>query len=84
MGAVSHRFNLKNIIIIISAQKGREWEVEKAHNAELHSLYRSPKLIWMIKSRRLRWAEHVARMADGRIAFKILLVKAIGKIFWKS
>ena len=33
----------------------------------------------MIKSRRLRWAGHVARMAEGRSAFKILTSKSIGK-----
>jgi hypothetical protein len=32
------------------------------HNEELHNLYSSPSIIRMIKSRRMRWAEHVARM----------------------
>jgi hypothetical protein len=32
------------------------------HNEELHNLYSSPKIIRMIKSRRMRWAGHVARM----------------------
>jgi hypothetical protein len=35
------------------------------HNEELHNLYSSPSVIKMIKSRRMRWARHVARM--GRI-----------------
>jgi hypothetical protein len=34
----------------------------KLHNEELHSLYSSPNIIRMIKSRRMRWAGHVARM----------------------
>jgi hypothetical protein len=34
----------------------------KLHNGELHSLYSSPSIIRMIKSRRMKWAEHVARM----------------------
>jgi hypothetical protein len=34
----------------------------KLHNEELHSLYSSPNIIIMIKSRRLRWTEHVAQM----------------------
>jgi hypothetical protein len=39
-------------------------------------LYRSPKIITrIIKSRRLRWADHVARMEEGRSAFKILTGK---------
>jgi hypothetical protein len=34
----------------------------KMHNEELHKLYSSPNIIGMISSRRMRWAEHVARM----------------------
>ena len=36
----------------------------RLHNEELHSLYRSPNIARVIKSRRLRWAEHVARMEE--------------------
>ena len=39
---------------------------------ELRGLYRSPHIVRVIKSRRLRWAGHVARMEEGRTAFKIL------------
>jgi hypothetical protein len=35
----------------------------KVHNEELHNLYSSPSVISMIKSRRMRWAGHVAQMA---------------------
>ena len=42
------------------------------HNEEVHSLYRSPNIVRVIKSRRLRWAGHVARIEEGRSAFKIL------------
>jgi hypothetical protein len=34
----------------------------KLHNEELHNIYSSPSIIRMIKSRRMRWAEHVAPM----------------------
>jgi hypothetical protein len=34
----------------------------KLHNEELHNLYSSPNIIRMLKSRRLRWAGHAARM----------------------
>jgi hypothetical protein len=34
----------------------------KLHNEELHNLYSSPSIIRMIKSRRMRWSEHVTRM----------------------
>jgi hypothetical protein len=42
------------------------------HNEELHNLYSSPSIIRMIKSRRMRWAGHVARMGAKRNAYRIL------------
>ena len=50
-----------------------EWR--RLHNEELHSLYRPPNIVRVIKSIRLRWAGHVARMEEGRSAFKILTGK---------
>ena len=50
-----------------------EWR--RLHNEELHSLYRSPNIVRVNKSRRLRWAGHVARIEEGRSAFKILTDK---------
>ena len=47
-----------------------EWR--RLHNEALHSLYRSPNIVRVIKSRILRWAGHVARMKEGRNAFRIL------------
>ena len=44
-----------------------EWR--KVHNAELHALYFSPNIIRNLKSRRLRWAGHVARMEQLRNAY---------------
>jgi hypothetical protein len=38
----------------------------KLHNDELHSLYSSPNIVRVIKSRRVRWAGHVARILEGR------------------
>jgi hypothetical protein len=49
------------------------------HNEELHNLYSSPSTIIMIKSRRMRWARHVARMGKKRNAYRILVGKAEGK-----
>jgi hypothetical protein len=51
----------------------------KLHNEELHNLYSSPNIIRMIKSRRMRWAGHVARMGEKRIAYRILVGKPEGK-----
>jgi hypothetical protein len=44
----------------------------KLHHEELHRLYSSPSIIRMIKSRRMRWAGHVARMGEKRNAYRIL------------
>ena len=41
-----------------------EWR--KLHNEELKDLYSLPNIVRVVKSRRKRWAKHVARMADGR------------------
>jgi hypothetical protein len=54
-----------------------EWR--KLHNEELHNLYPSPNIIRMIKSRRMRWAEHVARMGEKRNAYRILVGKPEGR-----
>ncbi|KAJ4447080.1 hypothetical protein ANN_09069 [Periplaneta americana] len=54
-----------------------EWR--KLQNAELHALYSSPDIIRNIKSRRLRWAGHVARMGESRNACRVLLGRPEGK-----
>ena len=54
-----------------------EWR--RLHDKELHNLYRSPNIVRVIKSKRLRWAGHVVRMEEGRNAFKMLTGKPIGK-----
>ena len=53
--------------------------MEKLHNAKLHALYSSPNIIRNIKSRRLRWAGHVARMEQSRNAYRILVGKPESK-----
>jgi hypothetical protein len=42
----------------------------KLHNGELHNLYYSPSISRMIKSRRMRWVEHVARIGGKRNAYR--------------
>jgi hypothetical protein len=49
------------------------------HNEELHNLYSSPSIIRVIKSRRMRWAGHVARMGEKRNAYRIFVGKPEGK-----
>jgi hypothetical protein len=54
-----------------------EWR--KLHSEELHNLYLSPDIIRQVKSRRMRWAGHVARMGEERKLYKVLVGKPKGK-----
>jgi hypothetical protein len=54
-----------------------EWR--KLHNEELHNLYSSPDIIRQVKSRRMRWAGHVACMGEERKVYKVLVGKPEGK-----
>jgi len=54
-----------------------EWR--KQHNEELNDLYCSPNTLRMIKSRRMRWAGHVARMGEKKVAHRVLVGKPEGK-----
>jgi hypothetical protein len=49
------------------------------HNEELHNLYPSPSIITIIKSSRMRWAGHVARMGEKRNVYRLLVGKIRGK-----
>ena len=64
----------KNRILrrIFGPKRDENGEWRRLHNEALHSLYRSPNIDRVIKSRRLRWAGHVARMEEGRSAFNIV------------
>jgi hypothetical protein len=54
-----------------------EWR--KLHNEELHDLYSSPRIIRIIKSKRIRWVGHIAQMGEKRIAYRLLVGKPEGK-----
>jgi hypothetical protein len=51
----------------------------KLHSEELHNLYSSPSIIIITKSRRMRWAGHIARMGAKRNEYRILVGKPEGK-----
>jgi hypothetical protein len=51
----------------------------KLYNEELQNVYSSPSVIRMIKSRRMRWAGHVARMGEKRNVYRLLVGKSEGK-----
>jgi len=55
----------------------REWR--KLHYEELNDLYSSPNVVPVIKSRRIRWVGHVARMGERRGLYRVLVGKPEGK-----
>ena len=54
-----------------------EWR--RLHNEELNDLYSSLNIVWVIKSRRMRWAGHVACMGEERGVYRVLVGKPEGK-----
>jgi hypothetical protein len=54
-----------------------EWR--KLHNEELNDLYSLPNIVWMDKSRRMRWAGHVTRMGEERGVHRVLVGKPEGR-----
>jgi hypothetical protein len=54
-------------------------ERRKLHKEELSDLYSLPNVLRVVKSRRMRWAGHVARMGEGRVVHRVLVGKPEGK-----
>jgi hypothetical protein len=54
-----------------------EWR--KLHNEKLNDLYSLPNIVWVVKSRRMRWAGHVARMGEETVVHRLLVGKPEGK-----
>ena len=55
------------------------WEWRKLHNEELNDLYSLPNIVRVVKSRRMRWAGHVARMGEDTGVQRVLVGKPEGK-----
>jgi hypothetical protein len=53
--------------------------MEKLHDEELRDLNSAPSIIRMMKSRRMKWAGHVARMGEKRNTYRLLVEKPKGK-----
>jgi hypothetical protein len=58
---------------IFGPEREEDGSWRKLHNDELHSLYSSPNIFMVIKSRRMRWVGHVARMGERRGVYRVLV-----------
>jgi hypothetical protein len=64
---------------IFGPKREEDGSWRKLHNDELHDLYSSLNIVRVIKSRRMRWARHVAHMGEGRDAYRVLVGRPEGK-----
>jgi hypothetical protein len=64
---------------IFEPKRDDDGSYRKMHNVEIHSLYSLLNIVRTIKSRRMRWAGHVARMWEGRSVYRVL----VGRSEWK-
>jgi hypothetical protein len=65
---------------IFGPKREEDGSWRKLHNDELHDLYSSPDIVREIKSRRMWWAGHVARMGEWRGVYRVLVGRPEGKI----
>jgi hypothetical protein len=63
-----HRLRIfeARVLRIFGPKREEDGSWRKLHNDELHSIYSSPNIVRVIKSRRIRWEGHVARMGEGK------------------
>jgi hypothetical protein len=69
---------------IFETKREEDGSCRKLHNDELHSLYSSPNIVRVIKSRRSRWAGHVARMGRGEVFTGFWLVSPKARDHWED
>jgi hypothetical protein len=76
-----HRLRVfeNRMLRIFGPKRKEDGSWKKLHNDELHSLYSSPNIVRVIKSRRMRWAGHVARMGEERGVYRVLVGRPEGK-----
>jgi hypothetical protein len=76
-----HRLRVfeNRVLRIFGPKREEDGSCRKLHNDELHSLYSSPNIVRVIKSRRMRWAGHVARMGEERGVYRVLVGRPEGK-----
>jgi hypothetical protein len=76
-----HRLRVfeNRVLRIFGPKREEDGSWKKLHNDELHSLYSSPTIVRMIKSRRMRWAGHVTHVGEGRGFYWVLVGAPEGK-----
>jgi hypothetical protein len=76
-----HRLRVfeNRVLKIFGPKREEDGSWRKLHNDELHDLYSSPNIVRVIKSRRIRWAGHLACMGEGRGAYRVLVGRPEGK-----
>jgi hypothetical protein len=76
-----HRLRVfeKGMLRIFEPKREEDGLLKKLNNDELHNLYSSLNIVRVIKSRRMRWAGHVARMGEGRGIYRVLVGRPEGK-----
>jgi hypothetical protein len=76
-----HRLRVfeKGVLRIFGPKREEDGSWRKLHNDELHNLYSSLNIVKVIKSWRMRWAGHVARMGEGKGVYRVLVGRPEGK-----
>jgi hypothetical protein len=73
---------LRTIFRLKRDEVTEEWR--KLHNEELNDLYSSPNFVGAIKSRRMKWAGHVARMGEGEVYTDFWWGNLMERTTWKT
>jgi hypothetical protein len=81
LGGGKHRLRVfdNKVLRIFGPKREENGSWRKLHNDELHSLYSSPNIVRVIKSRRMRWVGHGTRMGEGRGVYRVLVGRPQGK-----
>jgi hypothetical protein len=69
---------------IFGPKRDEDVSWRKLHNDELHNLYSSSNIVRVIKSRRMRWARHVARMGEGEVFTGFWFGVSKGRDHWED
>jgi hypothetical protein len=76
-----HRLRVfeNSVLKIFGPKREEDGSWRKLHNDEIHSLYSSPNIVRVIKSKRMRWTGHVTRMEEGRSVYRVSVGRPEGK-----